>query len=270
MFITIITDCQDPNATGRQITRATALFQLPANLVGISSDIEAAGNIIDMLDASDGQPGIIMANIAPRHKDAKRWPNGTPFGYFWYKNTLIVSTVDGLTLSLVKKLKLTDAVQVFDIPTVADACKDLLTLYPEQSEYLKHTQFRSFEFMPRVAKWVWDKRNVPAEKTAIETFPDAGNKVWWIDSFGAAEYGGNCKTTIFPEEVGFAVGKTYTIQGIGEITGYAKLKDVPDKTPALIVGSSGYNEHRFLEIVVQGENAAKKFNLNLGDDIVIS
>ena len=146
MYITVITDCQDNNATGRQLTRATALFQMPSTLVGISSDIEAAGNIIDMLDASDEQPGIIMANIAPRHKDAKRWPNGTPFGYFWYKKTLIVSTVDGLTLSLIKKLKLTETVEVFDIPTVAEHCKELLNIYPDQKEYLKNTQFRSFEF----------------------------------------------------------------------------------------------------------------------------
>src|SRR5688572_12965729 len=98
MFVTIINDCKDENAFGRQATKAAALFGCSIVTVGVDSDIEAAGNLIDCLDAGEGKEGVILVNVAPRHGDAKKWPNGTPFGYFLYKETLVVTSIDGLTL----------------------------------------------------------------------------------------------------------------------------------------------------------------------------
>ena len=89
------------------------------SFIGISSDLEASGNIIDTLDAYGDLPGVILVNIAPRNGKAKKWKNGTPFGYFWYKKILVISSVDGLTLSLVKKLNLVKTINVLDIPTVS-------------------------------------------------------------------------------------------------------------------------------------------------------
>lgn len=124
MTITIINDCNAPNAVGRQLTRATTLFHAPSSFVAISNnlngpgDLELAGNIIDILDAHEDKPGVILANFAPRQGQAKRWPNGTPFGYFWYRQILVATTIDGLALSLVKKLNITTAISVVDIPSV--------------------------------------------------------------------------------------------------------------------------------------------------------
>ncbi len=173
MTVIIINDCKDVNAAGRQIVRAQSLLHASASFVGVQSDLEAAGNIIDALDALDGRPGIILANVAPRNGGAKKWPNGTPFGYFWYGKTLVVASVDGYTWSLIKKLNLTQVIQV---------------LYTKSS-----SQFRSFEFLPRVAARLVTRKQVPYTKLAIQNIPDAPTAVWWIDNFG------NCKTTLLPD-----------------------------------------------------------------------
>ncbi|GEM_PF-1449009 len=48
---------------------------------------------------------------------------------------------------------------------------------------------------------------------------------------------------------------------------YRRLKDVPNGGLAVIVGSSGLGERRFLEIVVQGGNAGKQLDIKPGDNI---
>lgn len=259
MFVTIINDCQDENAMGRQATRAASLFQCGVSTIGIKSfvDIEGAGNIIDMLDACGGDKGVIMVNIAPRHGRGKKWPNGTPFGYFWHKETLIVSTIDGETLSLAKKFGLIEQLYVTDLPTVIDAMVEAGKYPKEKQEYIKSTQFRSYDYMPFVAKWVFEGTDIPKEEYPTDNIVDAQQSIWWIDNFG------NAKTTILPEDIGFEPGKTLSSE-IGTFPCFARLKDVPNDTAAFIVGSSGYGTQRFIEFVVQGKSAAEQYNLKSG------
>jgi hypothetical protein len=105
MFTTIITDCKGENEAGRQITRYHALGLGPCTLIGVSSNfgvdatIEAAGNVIDALDASEGAKGTIVVNVAPRGVK-KDGVNGNYFCYFYYKNTLVISSTKGYCLSL--------------------------------------------------------------------------------------------------------------------------------------------------------------------------
>ncbi len=264
MFVTIITDCQDPNTFGRQLTRASSLFGFSSIPVAINNDVEAAGNLIDILDASEGREGVVLVNIAPRHGRAKKWPNGTPFGFFNYHKTLVVSSIDGYALSLVKKLGIISEINVMDIPTVLDFMEEE-KIYEEQPDYIKNTQFRSFEFVPRAAKWIFNGIDLPVEKMRIEQVPDIPKCVWWVDSFGQNIYGGNCKTTILPEEVEFESGKEIKLKKVGQIKCYERLKDVPNNEQGLIIGSSGILNKRFLEVVIQGNNASEKFHLNTGD-----
>lgn len=275
MFITLITDCNDSATFGRQLTRISSLFDVSAIPVSINGNlnntasIEAAGILVDMLDSSLGKEGIVLVNAAPRNQT--KWPNGTPFGYFYYKNTLVVSTVDGNTLSLVKKLSIAENNQfyVFDIPTVMEyiiqnyptELGDTLEESIKNAEYIKNTQFRSFEFMPRVAKWKFDGLSIPESVLDLEQSTEIDGVVFWIDNFG------NVKTTALPEEIGFEVGKKLQVANIGEIMCYSRLKDVPIGSPALIVGSSGIGTIRFVELVIQGESAAKKYNLQTGDKL---
>lgn len=240
MFVTIINDCRDSNAVGRQSTRIASLFCTPPSFVGVGTDLEAAGNLIDALDAAEDREGVILVNVAPRHGAAKKWPNGTPFGYFRHKKTLVVTSIDGLTLSLVRKLRLSDHVKVLDMPAEFATC-----------------QFRSYEFLPKAAKWLTDGVALQHQTVPIESFADALPAVWFVDNFG------NCKTTILAQE---AADDRSSVSLAGTLVPrYKYLKDVPDGSPALIVGSSGIGSKRFLEVVIQGGNAAHRFRLASGD-----
>lgn len=246
---------------GRQATRISTLFGLNPSLVAINnySELEAAGNIIDVLDSSDGQNGVLLVNSAPRHK--KKWPNGTPFAYFYYKKTLVATTIDGLCLSLVKKFGLVDEISLTDVPTVVDYMIKEGHLDPHLRDTIAKSQFRSFDYLPRLAKWIEDGLDIPHEKYLIEKVEDAPNAVWWVDNFG------NCKTTLLREDVGFAPGKIIKTK-FGEFKCYTQLRDVPVGEAALTIGSSGLHDKRFLEIIVQGKSAAEKFGIKVGSEII--
>ena len=262
MFVTIINDCRDGNTMGRQATRLATLFpNAQISAVGINDyvEIEAAGNLIDMLDAASGEEGIILLNAAPRHK--KKWPNGTPFGYFRHKKTLVVTTIDGYALSLVKKLGLTKDIFVTDVKTVVDAMFAAGHIDQQLHDQIATTQFRSFDYMPRLAKWVMDGIDVPNQIYSLSEVVDAPQAIWLIDNFG------NAKTTILPEEIGFKPGKKIKTK-FGDIECFTQMRDVAVGTTALIIGSSGIKDKRFVELIVLGGRAADKYNLSSGMEIL--
>ncbi len=259
MNITIINDCRDANVVGRQTTRAGALIGGPVSFIGVTSDLEASGNLIDSLDAYGDAPGVILVNVAPRNGKAKKWKNGTPFGYFWYKKVLVVSSIDGLTLSLIKKLNLAESINVLDIPTVVDQFITENIISSDVGSHIVNTQFRSYDFLPRIAAYLVNNAGtVPSEELSITDITDAPLAVWWVDNFG------NCKTTVLRKEV--SEDNQITTK-FGNLNYFERLKDVPDKETAIITGSSGLDKNRFLEIVAQGESAAKALNVSSGDSL---
>lgn len=260
MHIAIINDCHDDNVVGRQLARVASLLpgaSVSFSGVGDYADLAAAGNLIDVLDAFEDREGAILVNVAPRHKEAKKWPNGTPFGYFRYNNVLVVASIDGLTLSLIKKLGLVEAITVMDIPTAASEMVKNGFITEEIAGYLSKTQFRSFDFVPRAAAYLLSGKSLQGTTLPLSEVADAPRAAWWVDNFG------NVKTTMLPGEVGFEPGKDISF-GTQTFNCFERLKDVPDATPALIIGSSGIGEQRFLEIVVQGRRASDTFNLGIG------
>jgi hypothetical protein len=230
--------------------------------VGNYADTEASGLIIDTLDAAVGENGIILANVAPRHGKAKKWPNGTPFGHIEVNGTHIFATVDGLTLSLITKYSLAESIDVYDIPTVLDAVIQQGKLKEDMRSVITNTQFRSFEFLPRVAKWFTDGTALPSEKHMLSDFLTAPLAVWYVDNFG------NCKTTAWVSDIGHEPGKKVKTQ-FGEIMCYERLKDVPNGEPGLTIGSSGHDSRRFIELVVQGKSAADHFDVHVGTPLQI-
>jgi hypothetical protein len=85
-FITVIQDCNDEGTKGRITSRVQNLFEgiSPSFVaVGAYSDLQAAGNLVDILDATEGGDGVILVNAAPRHGKGKKYENGIPFGYFY-------------------------------------------------------------------------------------------------------------------------------------------------------------------------------------------
>lgn len=264
MFVTLITDCRDDNARTRQLTRYAHLFPgTQINFIGAATDSEAAGNLIDVLDSADDAPGIIAVNCAPRHGRAKKWANGSPFGYAWIGNKLIVGTIDGLCFSFLKRFGLIDQIHVTDIRTALPVGG----YTPQQVEVAAQTQFRSLNYLPRLAAILWEHKNVPAEPLAISEVEDMPSCVWWVDCFG------NAKTSLTASDINFTPGEERTVT-FADATTIAlpcvtRLAEVPDAEPALIVGSSGLGDHRFVEIVVQGKPAATRFNIQKADRITI-
>lgn len=259
--IIIINDCRDENAAGRQIVRATHLFGSTPTFIGVTGELDAAGNLIDALDALDGAQGVILVNVAPRHGEAKKWENGTPFGYFYHGKTLVASTIDGPVLGLAKKLKLCESIRVLDTAQATDAMVAAGYIPAEIRDRIVKSQFRSFDFLPRIAAYITATGAAIGEEASIETFPDVPSAVWHVDNFG------NCKTTLFSDEIEFSIG-TQLKTSVGDLMCHARLKDVPHDEPALIIGSSGLGDRRFLEIVVQGRSAAKQFGLAVGDSVI--
>lgn len=276
---TIITDCSDPLARSRQQLRFHSLFGVQPTFLGVgrqAPDLEAAGTLVDQLDALTNPPtsrqpapAVILVNVAPRGGRTKQiGDNGTPFCYTRIGQTLIVSTYAGRALDLVARLGLVSEVQLLDIPTVTAAAVEWGELTPEQANRINNTQFRSLEFLPLVAYWLSTGRPVPSTTRQLEPANVTG-LVWHIDNFG------NAKTTLLPSDVSFDDGKTIALPDGHTATMYRRLTDVPADASALVIGSSGFGPDRFLEVVVQwrdhghtaSDSAASRHQLSVGSTL---
>ncbi len=267
MLITFITDTASPNAQGRVSTRIANLFNITPTFIGVTSrivgqgsDIMAAGNLLDILDVAGDSQGFILVNVAPRTPKSK-WENGTPFGYFVYKNLIVISTVDGFTLSLVKKLNLCAQIQLFDIPVVTKFMAEHGSISGVEAEFITHSQFRSLEFLPKVAFWLSQGYKLPTTDYSLDNVSDVKSTIWYIDSFG------NCKTTIFRDEWEELQPKLNSkLRNLPLIKRFA---DVPTGTLSWIQGSSGFESRRFLEIVLQRGSSYKELGLKVGESLAV-
>lgn len=261
MQITIINDCRDQNAKLRQITRIGSIFKnCSVNCFGVESELEAAGFLVDALDAFEGRKGVVILNFARREKRKEKWENGSPFGFFDYGETLVVSSVEGLVLSLAKKLGVLKKFYIMKIPEVLDRVKSE-SLDEKTKQRIANSQFRSFDFLPRAAHWLASGEKLPCDKYDLSKITNAPNAVWHIDNFG------NIKTTLLENELSLEKGEIeIKINGKeNKLKFYRKLADLPDNSAGLVSGSSGIADKRFLEIILQGGNAAQKLGLKIGD-----
>lgn len=284
-----VNDCAGDDERTRLIGRSSEILGQYGGFIEASNSLEVAAGIITALDALNGashprsrkHDNVILANTAPREGEAgKKYQNGTPFGYFWHNGTLVVSTVGGYELSLIKKLGLGKIVEVLDTRKSLKLFRQDGMITKGEEARIAETQFRSFEFSPRAASYVLRRGRIQgAEKTDIQDFPDVPPAIWHVDQF--AKYG-NCKTTLLPEDV-FAPEIVETLKSgngnaskdpvgtletkFGTLPVYRRLKDVPDGQLAVIVGSSGIGDKRFLEIVVQGGSAGKRLAEKTGEEI---
>ena len=270
MFTTIITDCWEPNEALRPITRFNALGLGPTSLLGINSElglqatVEGGINLIDILDASNGLPGIVFLNVAPRG-DKKDGNNGTHFCYFNYKKTLVIATLKGYCLSFIKHLEIADSVEVVELKTVLDFIVNKKLVDQKTANYIVSSQFRSFDFVPRLACWLVDGIKIPSSTLSLTSqFPLPTPSIWCIDAFG------NAKSTLLSNKFNFQEGESIKTN-LGIFLYYNRLKDIPFGKTAIYTGSSGIGDNRFLELATQGVagSVSKKLKLKVGDSIVI-
>lgn len=268
----IITDCDDPNARARQKIRFNSLFGIVPEFIELgpdSPDLEAAGHLLDVLDAaknplSDIQtPLVILVNDAPRSNGSvKKWENGTPFCYAKAPGAAIFSTYEGHALSLASKLGLTAHANIMDIPQVAELLVSEGQLTKVQARDIANTQFRSYEFLPLAARLISGGKTLPSEQYKVETNPEINNRYWFIDNFG------NAKTTVLPTDIEYREGETRRLVVGQEVICYKRLADVPKGHIGLTVGSSGYGNNRWLELALQGGSAANKLGLRVGSMVL--
>lgn len=269
----IITDCGDQNARTRQQLRFGSLFGVRPEFIGLgpdNPDLEAAGQLVDVLDAVStpvaypSTPIAVLVNVAPRGDDIRsKWENGTPFCYFHYDIATVLAPYEGRALSLAHKLGMVSIVNLLDVPQVTRhlTAEDILSA--REAENINNTQFRSLEFLPLVARELLGGRFIPAEQIELVGPQNVGAQVWFVDSFG------NVKTTLLSGDVDFEAGKKVIINN-REVTCYERLTDVPTSEFGLTIGSSGYGDKRFLEVVKQKGRAADEFGLSIGDEVLIS
>lgn len=240
-ILTIISDCLDENAKTRQEIRYSSLIpNITTKFIGATDDIGANGNLVDAIDAYKGAPGIIVVNVAPRGGKEK-YPNGIPFCFHQFGELLIVGTPNCFELSY--KLGLFSKTNETDVLTV---CSKYL---PEaEAQRIAESQFRSYEYLPLLVKWILESKKIEAKEISITPFSKE-SVVWHIDNFG------NCKLTAIDQA---------ELSKFSKMRFFERLTDVPeDGQPAIIRGSSGYKE-RFLELVVKRGNASRKLGLGIG------
>ncbi len=258
MFTTIINDCKDDNARGRQESRVGSLLGTSLSFIGVDSDLEAGVQLIDVLDATEGRPGLVLVNVAPRGGHTTQWENGTPFVYFWHHKTLVVASADGHTLSGIKAFSLTDSVNVLDTRAATTAMQNAGFITAEAAALIPTSQFRSFDFTPRVGAFMFQGNELPSEPYDVMNAPDLPPAIWHIDNFG------NAKTTLTRDNINPA-GITAT--KYGDLPFHQQLRNLPDGATALIEGSSGFGQTRFIEVMTQRGNFAHTHGANIGDDL---
>ncbi len=261
--INIFTDCLDENAKGRQVLRYESLFpgaKIDFNGL-VDRNVSTLAGIVDILDATRfGKISqIIICNVAPREE--KQYPNGRPFCFAKIGNAIVIGTEGSFVF--LKKLGVINEVQETDVFTV---CKKFLDL--DEAQRIASSQFRSFDYVPLLASWLFQEKEIPSVIQKLE-FKEALEQVWFRDCFG------NCKTTLTEKNAERFVADEQIFVGFNDqkefikLPFYRHLSGVPNNTIALIVGSSGYKNNRFLEIVKQGGSAGKDLNIESGTKIFL-
>lgn len=170
--------------------------------------------------------------------------------------THIITTLGGYELSLVRHLDLARKVQIIDLEKTVDWVSTRNFITTSHAEYIKRTQFRSYEFSPDASVWLptlhalrgYATRCVDIEEYATALDPC----VWFVDGFG------NCKTTLLSAD---HVRRTR----FARLPIYQNLASVPkNDMAAWVFGSSGMREQCFLELVVQKGRASELLDLKSG------
>lgn len=271
--ITVINDCGDRNERLRILTRLDTLFPRVGirfcEVDGEHRDLEAAGNIIDALDARGGgaAPGLILGNTAFREPEKSGDANGAPFGHCLINNVLLFSTIRGRILSLVQDFFGIKHIHVVEPREALQSIVDTGHLEVEWVDHIANSQFRSFELQPLLAERLLGGFTVPYRKETL-VCAKPGRVVWWVDKHG------NCKTTVTTSQCELKPlrdGNELATK-FGTLKYFRRLNDAPRGVPSVTTGSSGLGagpDSRFLEIAIRMGNAAKELKIKVGDEFLL-
>ncbi len=257
MKIHVFTDCVDKkNAKKRQIERYESLFpgaKVKCKKLNSKNYVPVLTGAIDVMDAVrfGAVPYIFIFNIASRTET--QYKNGAPFCFAKLGRSLIIGTP--WSFCMLKKLGVLNEVHITD---VFEVCKNFVT--KAEARRIAESQFRSFDYVPFLAKWLSENKNVPSKILKLSKV-EIKEQVWHIDCFK------NAKTTIPNSFLKGRKNGTFVKTEYGQLPFYRRLADVPVGTLAITQGSSGYSKFRFAEIVINGGKAAKRLGLKVGSEV---
>jgi hypothetical protein len=256
MRISIFTDCFDQNAIIRQTYRYESLFpEAEINFKELNSlnFVPVLAGAIDEVDAVRFSSGvnIFVFNLAQRTE--KKYENGQPFCFTRLGSSIIIGTIS--SFSVLKKLGIVKSVYVTEIEKV---CLQFLSV--KEAKRISQSQFRSYDFVPLLALWIYQGHNIKSTNIELNK-TELSDQIWFIDCFG------NCKTTIPGTRFSRKANGYIVSTNFGDLPFFQRLSDVPVDTVAIIIGSSGYRSRRFIEIIKNGGSAQKELGIELGDNI---
>ncbi len=270
----VVIDDSGKDDNGRIRVRARLSRLLPGvqlvGTIGVDNDVEVALNILDILDAVASpwlpdQPKVneithlVIANIARRTGSNNHC---VTFGYVRFRNVLIITTLSGHELSLLKKLWLKEGViRSLDISEVIRWAFTEQLIGCEFGGHINKSQFRTFDFVPLLALWLLSGKDkeLPSTYLSWENVPDLDSCFAWVDRYG------NSKTTI-PARPWLKLALDHPTLGKERFLCNPTLASVPDNEVGVTRGSSGYWGIRLAEVVKKGGSAADLYDLTTGLD----
>ncbi len=273
MRIDYFSDCISPNPTDdinsyeRIYRRLESLFQKAKIKLIHTPNAGDTGTIHQIIDNADAvrygknYQYVVFCNAAPRGKNGDA--NGAPFCYATIGNTLIIGHLETffplVNTGIIREIKKVD---------VLDVCTRFLS---DEAERIAKSQFRGFDFLPLLAKWILDGKMVPSKSIILEKRKEY--RIWYNDVFA------NSKTTILYEDMPkFQNGDLVKLRSGGksfELPCYHSLAEAPnldavgEKTLALVKGSSGIFDKRFMEVIEKGGRAAERVAFQKGSQLVL-
>lgn len=245
-LIAIVSDCGG-QAMSRMMTRYMAIHP-DAVCVPYESRslLEAAGNIVDAIDALNGRAGAIVCNSAPRRDT--RGTNGSAIVYLQLGQTTIVSTVGAL--GLLKQL----------MPEMTARAVDVDAFMSDLGAERDTFNFRGLEVIPWILRRLRDGENLENVSSQQTAFPAVEPCVWLVDTICGEPT--NLKLSVLRSEAPWFKPGTEVEMRLGGaspkgIGCFERLTHVPAGQLGIYEGSSGLDNERFLEIAVMGGSAAK-------------
>lgn len=256
---------RDQNAKMRITARLGRYF--PGSKIegfGVNNSIEASLFLLDLMDAlvnpllparsisSEKYSFGIIVNSAKRKGNNN---HNVTFGKVVIDDVLIITTLGGYELSLLKKLQiLPQDTWAYDIPKVLKWAVDSKLITSDYGVFLNETQFRTFELAPLLLLWESNSLSGLSDCcNQVKEIPDLNNRIVFSDIYG------NLKTSefsVYPIDYNRDFLLKIGDEERGVITSYNQLSEIPDGKLGLNVwGSSGFNNIRLIELNVKGGSA---------------
>jgi hypothetical protein len=270
LVVTLITDCKSPIGTNstdlrQQVASLNALSLYNPNIVTIHSQayqfLRTARLALDTIDEStyhspntDKIDNILMVNCAPREDSViKGQPNGQTFGFQFYKNNLIITTLQPQILAMFKEHGICESFKSVNFESYFNFLANKGYITKDKAHELANTQFRSKNCTITLAKSLIEGQDKGFEFDTLEIIEKVEKRLFIAD---VDEFGNLKIEDLDNIAQNLQFGKKAKIKLANkefEVNVRARLTDCPLEELALIKGS---NKGK-IELVYMGLSSGK-------------